>query len=32
MKQIVENTVEYSKDPIIIETFFSREDEKPKKK
>jgi len=32
-KQIVENTMDSSKDPImIIETFFSREDEEPKLK
>jgi len=28
--QIIENTVESSKDPIMIETFFSGGDEEPK--
>ncbi|KYQ53669.1 hypothetical protein ALC60_04233 [Trachymyrmex zeteki] len=32
LKQIVENTVEPSKDPIKNETFFSEEDEEPKPK
>ncbi|KYN00592.1 hypothetical protein ALC62_08630 [Cyphomyrmex costatus] len=32
LKQIVENTVESSKDPINIETFFSEKDEEPKPK
>ncbi|KYQ52380.1 hypothetical protein ALC60_08543, partial [Trachymyrmex zeteki] len=32
LKQIVENTVESSKDPIKNETFFSEEDEEPKLK
>jgi len=32
LKQIVENTVESSKDPIMTETFFSGEDEEPKPK
>ena len=32
LKQIVENTVEFSKDPIMTETFFSEEDEEPKPK
>ncbi|KYQ53603.1 hypothetical protein ALC60_00518 [Trachymyrmex zeteki] len=32
LKQIVENTVESSKDPIKNETFFSEEDEEPKPK
>jgi len=32
LKQIVENTVESSKDPIMIDTSFSGEDEEPKSK
>ncbi|KYN14720.1 hypothetical protein ALC57_13063 [Trachymyrmex cornetzi] len=32
LKQIVENTADSSKDPIMIETIFSREDEEPKLK
>ncbi|KYN02979.1 hypothetical protein ALC62_06184 [Cyphomyrmex costatus] len=32
LKQIVKNTVESSKDPINIETFFSEKDEEPKPK
>ncbi|KYM95695.1 hypothetical protein ALC62_13661 [Cyphomyrmex costatus] len=32
LKQIVENTVESSKDPINVETFFSEKDEEPKPK
>ena len=32
LKQIVENTVEFSKDLVMTETFFSGEDEEPKPK
>ncbi|KYN29370.1 hypothetical protein ALC57_01189 [Trachymyrmex cornetzi] len=32
LKQIVENTADSSKDPIMTETIFSREDEEPKPK
>jgi len=32
LKQIVEKTIESSKDPIMAEKFFSGEDEEPKPK
>ena len=32
LKQIVKNTVKSSKNPIMTETFFLREDEEPKSK